>query len=335
MQIISSIVILLLINASSAQSSQQYFAPGNASWLGSTGPSSTPNSKAYFPIIYVVLGIRGTPHIRAIVGIQDSCPSPLHKEDVSENIAEVESLNTRVLGNPINENKMPYKFPVRVCELKVEEGTFHRKLLEGGMMILSWKNRSYSLPRVKSNPTRFMFTADTGLRIKPSNLGLGNIANGEAPCNSSTVYGLHQCLINFTKEGLIQEQTGSFQGFDEWYLKELADDASTKNIDVVIHLGDSLYRQGPCPLNNTDFFDNETKDCSAVNVPEHVSAEEIVPGTIMNFIPGEYGDNWWGWWADFFFPMLNLLKEAPIIAVRGNHEICGKLPFFASCFGLF
>eukprot|EP00804_Cyclotella_cryptica_P008753 CCRYP_018463-RB/>CCRYP_018463-RB protein AED:0.03 eAED:0.03 QI:300/1/1/1/0.66/0.5/4/814/481 len=320
----SFVVVILFILDTSIALTGQYYAPGQSSWLGSSGASSTPQDyKSYFPIIYVVFGVNGTPHVRAIVDIDDDCPSPLHEEDVAENLGEVR-LDTRVLGNPINDNKMPYKFPVRVCELKVEDHSFHRKLLEEGRLKISWNEKSYLVPRVKSNPERFMFTADTGLRIKPSNLGLGNVASGEPPCNSTTVYGIHQCLLNFTKEDLTQPQTGSFQGLDEWHFKQLIDSATSKDIDVFIHLGDYLYRQGPCPINNTDYLDKETKNCSAVNIPEFASADDMVFGTVMNFIPGEYGDNWWGWWSDFFYPALNLLKEAPIIALRGNHEICER-----------
>jgi hypothetical protein len=315
---------LMLIDASAPET---YIAPGTSSWLGFTGTSPTPNYTQYMPIIYVILGVNGTPHIRAIVDYEDECPSHMHTEDVEANLEEIH-LDVRVLGNPINGNKMPYKFPVKVCEQKVNDGV-HRKLLEEGLLHMSWSNKSYPLPRVKSNPERFMFTSDTGLRIKPSNLGLGNIATGEAPCNSSTVYGLHQCPFNFTQEDIKQSQTGSFQGLDEWYFKQLADDAVTKDVDVVVHLGDYLYRQGPCPVNNTDYLDMDTKDCSAINLPEFAKLDEI--DGIMNFIPGEYGDNWWGWWGDFFWPFLNLFNVAPVVALRGNHEICGEITFVHNC----
>jgi hypothetical protein len=317
----------LVIALIACTSGQPQYKPGKTSWLGSSGTSSTPDYQHHLPIIYIILGINGTPHIRAIVDYNETCPSPMHKEDVESNLQEVQ-LDVRVLGNPINENKMPYKFPIKVCELKVEEGTVHRKLLEKGLLHMNWKNQSYPVPRVKSSPSRFMFISDTGLRIKPSNLGLGNVASGEYPCNATTVYGIHQCYVNFTKDDLKEPQTGSFQGLDEWYLKQIVDDAISQDVDVVVHLGDYLYRQGPCPINNTDYLDGDTKDCSAINLPEHATADDIANDTVMNFIPGEFGDNWWGWWGDFFWPFLELLKTAPIIALRGNHEICGKLETF-------
>jgi hypothetical protein len=41
-------------------------------------------------------------------------------------------------------------------------------------------------------------------------------------------------------------------------------------------------------------------------------------------LPGNWGDNLFGWWADFLYPSLALLKVAPFIAARGNHEICSR-----------
>ena len=302
---------------------------GRASWLGTSSSSSsspTPNYEEHLPIIYVILGINGTPHVRAIVDHQDSCPSSMLDEDVEMNLNEIQ-LSERAMGNPINDNKMPYKFPVKVCEL-IAQTESHKHLLEQGSLSLDFKGKSYQVPKVTSNPKRFMFISDTGLRIKPTNLGLGNIATGEAPCNASTVYGIHQCPFNFTQQDLNQPQTGNFQGLDEWYFKQLVDDAASKDADVIMHLGDYLYRQGPCPVNNTDMLDKETKDCSAINLPEHATEEEIADDTIMNYIPGEYGDNWWGWWGDFFWPFLKLLAKSPLVALRGNHEVCGRFEMF-------
>jgi len=317
--VIMTIAIHVLSSNKSHQTGQPYYAPGKSTWLGSKGESPTPLDYAsFFPIIYVILGLEGTPHVRVIVDKMDACPSPLHPELLDEDRV----LDTRTLGNPIDDSAMPYKFPIKVCELIGHSGTVYRRLLELGELSLSWKDKSYPVPRVKSNPTRYLLTGDTGLRLKPSNLGLGNL--GDPPCNASEIYGIHQCFLNFTKQDLVESQTGSYQGLDEWMFKEIADSAASKDVDVIVHVGDYLYRQGPCPINNTDSKDGNTKDCSAVILPEFASALNITPETVMNFIPGFYGDNWWGWWADFWYPMLNLLKTAPLIPTRGNHEICER-----------
>lgn len=62
--------------------------------------------------------------------------------------------------------------------------------------------------------------------------------------------------------------------------------------DAVIHVGDYLYRENPCA--------------------------EGHPGCTGS--PWGYG--WDAWAADFFKPGKALLKEAPLILVRGNHESC-------------
>ncbi len=157
---------------------------------------------------------------------------------------------------------------------------------------------------------------DTGLRLKPSNLGLGKLGSDNSPegpdCTAPPIYGINQCYTNFTQEDLTQNQTGSFQGIDEWYFKEMADSAAEEDIDLIVYVGDYLCKlrlmsfsysvrlcshssllnladqQGPCPLNNT-----AGADCSAVNLPSFIN-EPITEGTVMNFIPGTYGDNWWG-----------------------------------------
>ncbi len=64
--------------------------------------------------------------------------------------------------------------------------------------------------------------------------------------------------------------------------------------DLVVHVGDYLYRENPCPDGNT-----------------------ICAGS-----PWGYGLD--AWRADFLDPAQPLLKAAPWIAVRGNHESCNR-----------
>ena len=64
--------------------------------------------------------------------------------------------------------------------------------------------------------------------------------------------------------------------------------------DVIVHVGDMLYRETPCrPLNG-----------GCANTPS--------------------GDNWAAWESDFFAPAKPLLRAAPLVMVRGNHEICAR-----------
>jgi len=79
-----------------------------------------------------------------------------------------------------------------------------------------------------------------------------------------------------------------------WPFPVLAAKAARLKPDLVIHVGDYLYRESPCPA---DF-----KGCQ---------------GT-------PFGDNWPTWDADFFAPAAPLLAAAPWVMVRGNHEDCAR-----------
>jgi len=77
-----------------------------------------------------------------------------------------------------------------------------------------------------------------------------------------------------------------------WPFAGLARAAAAMKPDLVLHLGDYLYRESPCPEGNAG--------CAG----------------------SPYGDNWPSWAADFFAPAAPLLQAAPWIIVRGNHEDC-------------
>jgi len=79
-----------------------------------------------------------------------------------------------------------------------------------------------------------------------------------------------------------------------WPFATIAAEAAKLKPDLVLHVGDYLYREDACPA---DF-----KGCA---------------GT-------PHGDNWPTWDADFFAPARPLLAAAPWIMVRGNHEECRR-----------
>ncbi len=80
---------------------------------------------------------------------------------------------------------------------------------------------------------------------------------------------------------------------DSYPFGAIAASAATWKPDIVVHVGDYLYRENPCPA-------DRAADC---------------------------GDSAWGygldsWQADFLDPAAPLLKAAPWVMVRGNHETC-------------
>ena len=79
----------------------------------------------------------------------------------------------------------------------------------------------------------------------------------------------------------------------DWPFQTMSETIAKTKPDLVIHVGDYYYRESPC---------DDHPGCN--NSP--------------------YGDKWPTWEADFFTPAAALLKAAPWIVARGNHEICGR-----------
>ena len=79
-----------------------------------------------------------------------------------------------------------------------------------------------------------------------------------------------------------------------WPFAALAVAAVGLKPDLVIHLGDYLYRESPCPP------------------------------AFAGCAGSPWGDNWAAWNADFFTPGAPLLAAAPWVTIRGNHEDCAR-----------
>lgn len=81
----------------------------------------------------------------------------------------------------------------------------------------------------------------------------------------------------------------------KWPFERLAGAAATERPNLVIHVGDYLYREDPCPA---------TAAAQCGSTPS--------------------GDHWDAWDADFFKPAAKLLASAPWVFSRGNHENCQR-----------
>ncbi len=113
------------------------------------------------------------------------------------------------------------------------------------------------LPTPVAAPQRILVLGDTGCRIKGATL---------QACNDPA----------------------------KWPFPQLAAAAAKLKPDLIIHVGDYLYRESPCP----------TGDTGCAGSP--------------------WGDNWTTWQADFFSPAAPLLAAAPMVITRGNHEDCQR-----------
>ena len=149
-------------------------------------------------------------------------------------------------------------FPVLVCELPIPSGTQSAAL------------GKQALPLPPATLDSVAVIGDTGCRLKAD------------PSKARD------------KD---QEEDGKFQDCDKkskWPFSLLATSVAKQKPQLLVHVGDYIYRESPCPKG----------DAGCKGSP--------------------YGDNWDTWKADFFKPATPLLAAAPWIATRGNHEICER-----------
>jgi hypothetical protein len=152
-------------------------------------------------------------------------------------------------------------FPVLVCE----------KQIPAGAASASLENAPLPLPK-RSLGTIAAF-GDTGCRLKSREPARKNDDPDEA------------------------EYRGKFQDCNipaKWPFAQLAASVAAAKPDLIIHVGDYLYRESACPVGDTG--------CAR----------------------SPHGDDWPTWKADFFAPAAPALLAAPWIVVRGNHEICSR-----------
>jgi hypothetical protein len=83
---------------------------------------------------------------------------------------------------------------------------------------------------------------------------------------------------------------------EAWPFAQVAQAVADWDPDLIVHVGDYLYRESPCP--------------------------DGMAGCQGN----PHGDNWATWDADFFTPAASVLGAAPWLFMRGNHETCDRNP---------
>ena len=126
-----------------------------------------------------------------------------------------------------------------------------------------------------------------------------------AALNSIAVFGDTGCRLKAGKTSAAQaahdtdedEASGKFQDCNnpsDWPFAPMSATIAQAKPDLVVHVGDYLYRESACP-----------------------SGDQGCQGS-------PFGDNWTTWAADFFTPAAPLLQAAPWIVTRGNHEICKR-----------
>jgi predicted phosphodiesterase len=147
-------------------------------------------------------------------------------------------------------------FEALVCQFEIPAGTKTAKVNGQSLPLPAWTT--------KANP-HIVVIGDTGCRIKQG---------GEDATAPGGKWNIQNCTSP-----------------KDWPFQEVAENAAAEKPDLVIHVGDYLYRQNAC---------TGVAGC---------------PG-------GPYGNNLETWEADFFTPAKKLLLAAPWVFVRGNHEDC-------------
>ncbi|MDG1957951.1 MAG: metallophosphoesterase [Candidatus Binatia bacterium] len=105
-------------------------------------------------------------------------------------------------------------------------------------------------------------------------------------------------------------------------LQRMAQNISTLDPapQVIIHVGDVNYRGTP------KYADDE-KTLLIYDAGDHVDGPGCSldrPYISQNAAYSDFPDNWEDWWIEFFEPAEPLLRVAPLVIARGNHELCSR-----------
>src|SRR5215468_6161335 len=138
----------------------------------------------------------------------------------------------------------------------------------------------------------------------PASATAASIENAPLPLprsqlKSIAAFGDTGCRLKAAKgnDGDDDDDGGKYQECNNpaaWPFAQVAASIAAAKPDLVIHVGDYLYRESACP----------PRDAGCARSP--------------------HGDDWPTWNADFFAPAAPALLAAPWIMVRGNHEICSR-----------
>ncbi len=160
---------------------------------------------------------------------------------------------------PMSPRAATGKFSALVCQTVIPEGAKRASIQHVLLPLPHW---------ARDAKPNIVVIGDTGCRIKKG--------SDDAPASSDAKWNIQNCASPA-----------------DWPFQEVATHAAAAKPDLVIHVGDYLYREKNC---------SGIKDC---------------PG-------GPAGDNLATWEADFFTPAKKLLHAAPWVFVRGNHEDCSR-----------
>ncbi|MBL6615088.1 MAG: metallophosphoesterase [Reyranella sp.] len=117
-----------------------------------------------------------------------------------------------------------------------------------------------------------------------------------------------------------------------WPFGVIAEDEKRSAADLIVHVGDYNYRNTPRDMvlspRTTGFAQPMTVriyDTGDLDDEDDVPEEPLGPGYWSQNMQGSpVPDTWSAWRDDFFVPAARLMKTAPWLFVRGNHELCSR-----------
>ncbi len=115
------------------------------------------------------------------------------------------------------------------------------------------------------------------------------IVIGPSELNRVVILGDTGCRVKNVPDQPVELQDCSHA----WEFPKIAETAGSENPDLVIHVGDYMYRESACPA-----------ELGCAGEP--------------------FGDTFPSWYQDFLKPAQPLLQKAPWVMVRGNHELCHR-----------
>ena len=107
-----------------------------------------------------------------------------------------------------------------------------------------------------------------------------------------------------------------------WPFAGLAAAAAKGRPDLVVHVGDYVYRGTPSSI-EVNGVKRQTYNAGNYR-PGDLLCQGRDPYVSQNGPGSSLPDGWEAWRVDFFAPAAPLLSQAPWVAARGNHELCSR-----------
>ncbi|KAL7527878.1 hypothetical protein ACHAWF_002337 [Thalassiosira exigua] len=130
--------------------------------------------------------------------------------------------------------------------------------------------------------------------------------------NEIVVMGDTGCRLGTSHDGMYQDCNNPTL----WPLERVAKSVMESKPDVIIHMGDYIYREGQCVLNS--FVPHKGTEVGGCRGSAYYDSKGGVG------IPDPKNETFDVWWEDWFKPARYVNEAAPLILIRGNHETCDR-----------